>query len=391
MADAISRDPAALGGSDVGANEQARRLIMLARQNSEQGRRELYRAIGDLFGNEADVLNPNERRMMLDILRRLSRDVEIRVRAALAKRLAVRPDAPRDLIMMLARDAGEVAHDILVRSSVLRDPDLIELVRHHTWRHQMAVAIRNGIGEDVCRALAKTGNSDVVVALLNNRSAHISAETFSAIAEESRDVEAYQGPLVRREDLPRELAERMLAWVSAALRHEIVHNFEIDSADLDDAIADAMHDVAAADSARGEGRDPSERLIEKLHAAGELTPAFAFGALQQGRIRLFELTLAKLAELRPVVLRRMLYETGGGGGLAMVCRALDIDRAAYAAVLKLRAHGRDGSGARDDGTVARLLNFYDDLSLEGARLALRRWRHDSALKSARHFVGTLNP
>ena len=56
----------------------------------------------------------------------------------------------------------------------------------------------------------------------------------------------------------------------------------------------------------------SERLIEKLHAAGELTPAFAFGALQQGRIRLFELTLAKLAELRPVVLRRMLYETGGG-------------------------------------------------------------------------------
>ncbi len=75
----------------------------------------------------------------------------------------------------------------------------------------------------------------------------------------------------------------------------------------------------------------------------------------------------------------------------MVCRALDIDRAAYAAVLKLRAHGRDGSGARDDGTVARLLNFYDDLSLEGARLALRRWRHDSALKSARHFVGTLNP
>ncbi len=364
---------------------EARRLIGMARNGSKRSQQDLYRAIGALFGMKSDALAPAERRAMLDILRRLSGDVETQVRAALAKRLAVVADAPRDLILLLARDDCEVAHEILLRSPVLRDPDLIELVCHHAWRHQMAVALRDGIGEEVSQALAETGNPEVVVALLNNHSAHISRETFAAIVEDSRGQDAYQGPLVRREDLPRELAERLLAWVSAALRQEIARKFDIDPDVLDDALADAMGDVEAVQPVPAEGRSPAERLVARLHATGELTPAFAFGSLLSGRVELFELVLARLADLTPLALRRQLHETGGQG-LAIVCRALDIDRAAYGALFNLGRRGRRVTSEDGGRAKARRLEYFDAMSGEAARLALRRWRHDDALRQARDII-----
>ncbi len=382
------------GGTGAGeghdANAEARRLISVARDGSSRSRQELFRAIGELFGASAETLALAERRIMLDILRRLSGDVEIQVRAALAKRLAVQADAPRDLILLLARDAGEVAHDVLVRSSVLRDPDLVELVRHHAWRHQMAIAMRHGIGEDVCRALTECGNPDVVVTLLNNHSAHISRESFQALVEDSRERPEFQAPLVRREDLPPTLAERMLAWVSVALRQEIVRNFEIDPDVLDDALADTMASVEQARPAPVDGRSAAERLIDRMYDAGELTPAFAFGALRSGRIVLFELALSRLTDLSPVTFRRLLHEPDGQG-LAVICRSLDIDRAAYLALFELGRRARRESAEAAKTTRIRRLAFFDATSPEAARLALVRWRRADALREAQHIIDPLAP
>ena len=134
-----------------------------------------------------------------------------------------------------------------------------------------------------------------------------------------------------------------------------------------------------------EGRSPAERLVARLHAAGELTPAFAFGALHSGRVQLFELALAKLADLAPLTLRRLLHEPGGQG-LAIVIRALDIDRAAYSALFELGRRSRREAGEEGGPAVARRLEFFDSMSGEAARLALRRWRDDDALKQARHVI-----
>ena len=73
------------------------------------------------------ALSERERALMGDILRKLIGDVEKAVRRELAERLAERGDAPRSLVIALANDEFEVAHPLLLKSTVLYDVDLIEI------------------------------------------------------------------------------------------------------------------------------------------------------------------------------------------------------------------------------------------------------------------------
>ncbi|MDP6603590.1 MAG: DUF2336 domain-containing protein [Rhodospirillales bacterium] len=75
------------------------------------------------------------------------------VRRIVSQQLANVPDVPEALVRLLANDDIEVAYPILVYSELLRDADLIEVIRHRTQEHQLAVAIRNEVSETVSNAL----------------------------------------------------------------------------------------------------------------------------------------------------------------------------------------------------------------------------------------------
>jgi uncharacterized protein (DUF2336 family) len=287
----------------IASDADAERLFELARRKSQAGRETLYKNIWDLFENRGSSLSARERELMRDILRRLSHEVEMSIRVKLAEGLARRADAPGDLVLMLANETIEVAYPILMESRVLQDLDLIEVVRHRTFRHQLAIAMRKDIGEEVAQALAETGNPDVITALLNNNSAKLSKNLVEQLVDESQQVERYQSPLLRRPDLPPDLARRMYAWVSAALRQYILQNFEVDEDDLDDTVADAMVE-AGAQEPTAEPDQAAQRLVDKLHEAGELTAGFLIKALRQSEITLFELGFAKLCGLRAILMRR---------------------------------------------------------------------------------------
>ncbi len=143
---------------------------------------------------------------MGEILRQLVRDVELTMRKAIAERLSRKPDAPHALIIELANDQIDVAHPILKDSDVLRDVDLIEVIRHRTMEHQLAVAMRKTLSAGVSAALVETGNQDVIATLLNNHGATITREVMDYLVNETKRVDAYQNPLVRRPDLPPDLA-----------------------------------------------------------------------------------------------------------------------------------------------------------------------------------------
>ena len=354
---------------------EVRRLFDLAREKSRAGRAGLFAAIADLFERRGDDLHEGERRLMAEILQRLSREVEGQVRAKLAKRLAVRPDAPRELMLMLANDEIEVAYPILSESAALRDVDLIEVVRHRTLQHQLAVAIRKDLSEAVSEVLVETGQEDVIVALLGNPDARISANVMQHLAEESKRVDRYQIPLVRRPDLSKELARRMCMWVSAAVRKHIVEHYAIDPHDLDDDIAGAAKELADEAEAAAGTDSPALSLVQKLHAAGELTPGFVLKSLSQGQITLFELSFAKLTGLRPVLLRRIVYEPGGEG-LAVLCRAIAVDAQVFLAMYRLTRKARAIIGHPTAAELRELTDFYVKMTVDAAKLLLRKWLRD---------------
>ncbi|WP_439815375.1 DUF2336 domain-containing protein [Zavarzinia sp. CC-PAN008] len=331
--------------------------------------------MSELFEEEHKTLNQRERVLMHDILRQLSHDVEMAVRVRLAEKLANSIDAPHELIVLLANDRIEVAHPILLESKVLKDADLIEIVQQRTYQHQLTIAMRKDLSEDVSQALVDTGDEDVIVALLDNPDARITQDTLAYLVEQSERVDRFQNPLVHRPELPAAMARKMCAWVSAALRKFIVTHFKLDAQELDDVISETAAEVVwGADLARNRP-SPVERLVEKLHNAGDLDVAFLYKALARGEVPLFEEGFARLLGVRVLLARRILYEPGGEG-LAVACRALYVEGPLFLSLFKLTRKARNSSSPVTDAEVEAISAFYDRLTSPAARTVMRHWSRD---------------
>jgi uncharacterized protein (DUF2336 family) len=360
-------------------------LIQLARNKSAAARNELAGAINDLFLGKHDVLTESERALMTDILRHLIHDVEMTVRRDLAERLAHNPHAPRDLLKTLANDQIEVAHPILSRSQVLHNFDLIEIIHHRTMEHQLAIAMREDVPEEVADALVETGKGDVIAALLENPSARISRATMEYLVEQSKRIDRFQNPLVARPDLGPDLAKKMYWWVSAALRQHIVENFEVDPTDIDNTIESTVTEALR----QAEDYDPTKtkpfELADRLAEAKGITPKLLIESLRHGEINLFEALFVKLTAIRLTLARRILFEAGGEG-LALACKAVGIERRDFASIFVLSRRARPGKTPLGSAELTKVLEFYDSLDANAAQAVLSRWRRDpSYLDSIRRM------
>jgi uncharacterized protein (DUF2336 family) len=365
------------------ARVETQHLFDLARDKSVAAREALTATVSDLFFARGDVLTDRERSLMTEILRQLINDVESSVRRALAERLARQPDAPRDLVVALAKDEIIVAHAILIHSAVLHDDELIEIIQHRTLEHQLAVAMRKSVSEQVSDALVKTGAVDVIRTLLENHGAQISAATLDYLVEQSQRVDSYQNPLLRRPDLPPALARRMYWWVSAALRRHILANFAITSSDLDDALEAGGSDPGALPAEQDQRK--SERLAEALSDTAAITPDLLVDSLRRGEIALFEALFTKLTGLRPNVVRRVLYGRGGEE-LAVACRTVGIAPTLFASIFLLSRKARPNDPPPAQGEVKRVLQFYEAIPLAAAEQLVKTWRRDDDFQKAMRQV-----
>lgn len=358
-------------------------LFALARDKSAQGREALIATVGDLFVANNDALNDRERSLMGEILRNLVNDVEIAVRRRLAEQLSQRSDAPPDVVRSLANDKIEVAYPILLRSKVLQDLELVEIVHHRTLEYQLAIAMRESVSETVSDALVAAGEIDVIKTLLENTGAAISQSTLEYLAEESKRVDLYQNPLLSRPEVGRDLAQKMYWWVSAALREHILAHFDISVTEVDDAIEKTVNSLAAADDSE---KSKSEVLAEQLAAQGTATPGLMVQTLRRGEIALFEALFAKTIGIRLTLIRRLLFERGGEG-LAVACKAVKIDVASFASIYVLSRKARPYEPPPERGEVTRLLKFYHEMNPEAAEALLSKWRRDPNFLSAVWHIG----
>jgi uncharacterized protein (DUF2336 family) len=355
------------------ASAEFLRLLQLARESSTQSRAELIDSLGEFIGQREELRNPRERQLISEILSRLLKDAEISVRRRLAERLAREPDAPLDLIIQLAGDEIDVARPVLLDNVALRDQDLIELVEHRTMQHRLAIAMRQMVSEPVSAALVEAGEDDVARALLENPGARIDRPSYAKLVTRSQGSTVLQEPLLNRQDLDVDLAERMYGWVSVALRRHIVQNFDVDPKLLDDAIRDALRTVNA-DHARQTGQGASnDRIARALADSRGEDPAMLLNLLRAGEVGLFEALFARMTGLRTTLARRAIYEPGGRP-LAVACRASGIQKPIFAAIFLLARQARPGDKSVDPKELPNALSFFDALEETAARTTLDKLR-----------------
>ncbi|HVM82522.1 MAG TPA: DUF2336 domain-containing protein [Candidatus Binatia bacterium] len=363
-----------------------RKLLDLAHDRTTQGRSQLVSAIGDLMGDRGRILTLQERALINDILKKLIQDVARTVRKALAEKLALSPQAPREVAAILANDEFDIASPILLNSPLLEDEDLMEIVRHRTLSHRLAVAMRRSLTERVSDELVATNSIDVVKALLENHGAKISAATMTYLVEQSKTLDVYQEPLLRRSDLPADLAKRMYFWVSAALRQFIVDNFPVDPIELDLTLG-AIAQEAARSVTSTSSDEPATNLARQLAERQDLTPDIIVETLRRGETPLFEAMLAERIGLKPIIARKLIYDSHGEG-LVVACRAAGIDRSNFVTLFMLMQRARSDPMTRDPYLMSKSLELFDRLQSETAKKLVDRWTiNPDYLKSVLRLQG----
>ncbi|CCQ74694.1 DUF2336 domain-containing protein [Magnetospira sp. QH-2] len=358
-------------------------LLALARKKSKQSRSELAKMVAAFFNTGSDELNDRARSLIYDILHQVIADVENSVRHNLSEVLSEQDTAPRDLLRFLGNDEFAVAEPILLHSQVLMDEDLIEIIRHRTLEHQMAIAARRNISSDLSHELALTGEESVILRLLHNGDSDISRQTMEYLVEKSRTMSSIQEPIVRRNDLDEDLARKMVFWVSAALRSYILETWRLDPALVDEALEKTIIKERRLYELAGRKFVPGQDLISTLMATQEDRMQLLVAALHEGEVPLFISMFRQVSGLRARLVRRILFEPGGEG-LAIACRAIGLNRDAYGDIYVLSRMARAGAGEdiATDPEPKTALDFFDSVTHEAAERVVKLWSRGTDFLSA---------
>ncbi len=349
-------------------------LMSLARQKSAESRSELTNVIIDLFENQSSVLNERQRAQMYGILETIINDIEVSVRQAVAGRLALMDDVPRNLVSQLANDEINVAFPILSKSGLLRDADLIEVIKLRTEEHMLAITMRKFVSEHVSDAIVETGREPVIISLLKNANARISTNTMEYLVEQSRRVDSFQEPILSRDELSPSLAKKMFLWVSAALRQHIISHFNLDKATVDELLEQATADEIAA-AGQSQKKKVAE-LADALREEGLVTVEMLTTALREGEVPLFVALFAQVSKLREHLIQRLVFEQGGEG-LAIACRGIGMSEKEFLELYEYCHLAKAGTKEEVEAQIPSLRAFYSNTPRKAAVDVLKMWHRGS--------------
>ena len=308
--------------------------------------------------------------IFMDLVKRAERDLRLR----LADQLAAAPWAPSGLINALALDDIEIARPVIARSPVLKDHDLITILVTATIDHQIEVARRPGLGAAVVQAILDQGDPAVLTTLAGNDAAEISDLAMGRLVEFSRRIAALRTPLSRHPKLNMQLAHLLYSWVGETLKDEILGRFKVERRDFESALRQATAEslggaplpTTPEPNAEESQRDMETRLVAKLQAAGELRSGFLLRALREGKLHLFQVALACLADVKTGAVQAAC-DSEHPELLALACACVGIDRSVFPTVLSLvRALNRTYPKARAD----TLIKINAAFTLKGAGEAI---------------------
>lgn len=274
----LAGDAAAAVRAAVAANRATppQAGLLLAEDPDTAVRRALARRVGALAPAAHADSADRRARITEAIIARLVEDAAVEVRAALADAVAGLADAPRALILKLARDSAlAVAGPVLRLSPLLTEDDLLALVAEPPARiTRRAVAARPALAEAVAEAVADSADQPAIAALLANPSAAIREATLDRLVDGAAETPAWQAALLRRPWLPPGVARSLGATLAAHLLDVLAAR-----PDLPEELGETLK---ARIEARRVAAAPSEATAREAAQAGDRAALLAVTAAATG-------------------------------------------------------------------------------------------------------------
>ena len=339
-------------------------------------------------------LSPDDRAAAEGALLMLLDDPSPLVRGALADVFAASQAAPPAVVHALAADQLQIASQVLERSPLLVDADLVDQVATGSAGVQAAIARREQLPCAVAAAIAEVGAAQACLVLIENQTADIAPFSLDRIVERHGHLAAIREALLDRSDLPAPTRQALVAKLSSTLAEFVAARAWLEDDHARRVAKEACERATvtlAAQVAQGEVRP----LIRHLCGSGQLTAGLVLRALLCGNIRLFEEALAELSGLALARVSAIIHDRGGGSFRALYQRAR-LPASLYPAFREVVEAMRASGFVGDVGGATRLKRRMIERVLtrcaeeqlgdiEPLMMLLRRFATEAAREEARLF------
>ena len=332
------------------------KLYALAKDKQPLARAELISVITTLFDMD---LSARESELVADVLIVLMRQAERDLRCALSEKLSTMDNVPLRLILQISNDEIDIAAPVLRQSNILGELDLIYIIKSNGARYWREIAARKQLSDQVMNILADTRDFGTALALAENNGIKLTEHTLSVLADLARDSETIAAPLLRRDEVTRDLAANLYRFVGEELKQYIVEHHGVEARPLTEAIDEIVLEFVDAGEEEQLAPPPSTlKMAERLKQKGLLNVNTMLGMLKRGQMQSFVAMFTEYTGLSADTTVSILRQSSGQG-LAVTCRAFDISKQEFISLYLLSNRLRNGGKMVDLKDITRAISYYD--------------------------------
>jgi uncharacterized protein (DUF2336 family) len=235
------------------------------------------RRIAELYFQGAASFGANHVELFDGILSDLVPHTEPGARVAMAERLSLLANAPRNLVGKLAReDEVAIAGPLLRRSPVIDDAALIEIARFKGQGHLLAMSERTTLSPDLTDVIVRRGDRDVVRRAAGNSGALFSEAGYGALIKRASRDGVLTLTVGQRADLSAPQLKDLLGGTVDIIRRRLL---DVVKPERQLAIKAAISELSGIPEIVESRRNfaPAQRTVLALHASGDLNESALLG------------------------------------------------------------------------------------------------------------------
>lgn len=344
------------------------RLVAVAELGADEDRRGLLLEIAGGFCAGGSRFTASQLTHFASVLEDAVAIADPGLRHAIAVRLADAAAAPPAVIAALAESDFAAAEPVLRASPALDEETLVRLAARASQAHKKTIAARPRLSAAIIAELIAHGDSEALMALIENRETTIGADFMIRLVARARTLPALHEALLRRDDLTPTALTRLYFFVISPLKREILKRAErIDAPTLLGAMADNRRRLVAQAAENQTDGDCCAALARRL-AGGAVSESLLNDLIEHDRMPEFVLAFSHYVAVDAAAGKEIL-EDHTWQSLAVACRAMGLERSTFARIASGFLQGGD-----EHNKAVQMLDIYRRIPLEAAESMMRFWR-----------------